>query len=68
MTSQSFRQNFEDNEPVFDAIYTYLNVDISGTRNDIKKRSRAFFPVFLVFSYEKCTFLFHVRFNCLLPF
>ena len=39
--------------PMFDAIYTSLNVDISGTRYDIKKWSTAFFPVFLISLHEK---------------
>ena len=51
-----------------------LSVDISGTRQDIKKRSTAFIHVFHARSYEKIKISFHIhnrlgkyKFNSFLP-
>ena len=49
--SPEFRQISTTGEPLLVPFYTCLNANISGTRKDIKKRSKVFFLGFLVLSY-----------------
>ena len=51
--SPQSHKKFKDSEPIFNAIYISTHADMSGTGKDVKKQSAGFFPVFLIFSYEK---------------
>ena len=40
-------------EPILSVLFCFFTVDVSGTRQNIKKRSTAFIHVFHAPSYEK---------------